>query len=84
MGDRREGARREILAAVDAVTVRAGREEFTPLEVIAEMRRRGTAYKESTIRTMITAHLCRNAPVNAGTTYDDLERVAPATYRRVR
>jgi hypothetical protein len=30
---------------------------------------------------MITGHLCRNAPDNAGTTYDDLERVDYGHYR---
>lgn len=45
------------------------------------MTRRCTGYAESTIRTMITAHLCRNAPDNAATTYDDLERTDRGRYR---
>jgi hypothetical protein len=45
------------------------------------MTLRRTGYAESTIRTMITAHLCWNAPDNAGTTYDDLERVDRGRYR---
>ena len=39
------------------------------------MARRGSGYPASTIRTMVTAHMCHNAPDNAVTTYDDLERV---------
>jgi hypothetical protein len=45
------------------------------------MTLRGTGYAGSTIRTMITAHLCWNAPDNAGTTYDDLERIDRGRYR---
>ncbi len=48
------------------------------------MGRCGTRYAESTIRTMITSHMCLNAPDNAATTYDDLERVDRGTYRLVR
>lgn len=77
----REGARREILDAVRAVLTRSGSDTFTPVEVVAEMTLRGTGYAESTIRTMITGHLCWNAPDNAGTTYDDLERTDRGRYR---
>lgn len=77
----RDGARREILDAIRAVLVRSGGDTFTPAEIVTEMARRGTGYAESTIRTMITAHLCRNAPDNAAVTYDDLERVDRGRYR---
>ncbi|MGB3442069.1 MAG: hypothetical protein WBA97_25260 [Actinophytocola sp.] len=80
-GMARAGARREILDAIHAVLTRSGGDTFAPAEIIAEMSRRGTGYAESTIRTMITAHLCRNAPDNAGTTYDDLERTDRGRYR---
>jgi hypothetical protein len=78
----REGARREILGAVQAVLARSGASTFALAEVIAEMTRRGSGYPESTIRTMVTSHLCRNAPNHAATTYDDLERVGRGIYRR--
>jgi hypothetical protein len=77
----RDGARREILAAIRAVLGRSGTTTFTPAQVVTEMTRRGTGYAESTIRTMVTAHMCRNAPDNAGTTYDDLERIDRGVYR---
>jgi hypothetical protein len=78
----REGARREILAAIDALTARSGRPEFALADVVQEMRRHGTGYAESTIRTMVTSHLCANAPDHAGVTYDDLLRVDRGLYRR--
>ncbi|HWO62392.1 MAG TPA: hypothetical protein VNO31_20420 [Umezawaea sp.] len=77
----REGARREILGAVEALLVRSGTSTFTLAEVVAEMTRRRTGYPESTIRTMVTSHLCRDSPNHAATTYDDLERVARGVYR---
>ncbi|HYQ67502.1 DUF7669 domain-containing protein [Actinophytocola sp.] len=77
----RDGARREILDAIRAVLTRSGGDTFTPVEIVAEMTRRETGYAESTIRTMITGHLCWNAPDNAGTTYDDLERIDRGRYR---
>jgi hypothetical protein len=79
----RDGARREILAAIRAVLARSGGTTYTPAQVLMEMTRRGTGYAESTIRTMVTAHMCRNAPDNAGTTYDDLERIDRGVYRLV-
>jgi hypothetical protein len=77
----RDGARREILQAIRAVLARSGSDTFTPAQIVVEMARRGTGYAESTIRTMVTAHMCRNAPDNAATTYDDLERVDRGVYR---
>jgi hypothetical protein len=77
----RDGARREILQAIRAVLARSGSDTFTPAQIVVEMDRRGTGYAESTIRTMVTAHMCRNAPDNAATTYDDLERVDRGVYR---
>lgn len=77
------GVRAEILSAIDAITTRSGRSVFDLNDVIVEMRRRGTTYAETTIRTMITGHMCRNATVHTGTPYNDLERVGRGLYRRV-
>jgi hypothetical protein len=79
----RTGVRQEILEAVEAVLTRSGGMTFTVAEIITEMVRSRTSYAESTVRTMITGHMCRNAPDNAGTTYDDFERVGRGTYRLV-
>lgn len=78
------GVRAQILEAVQDIMIRSGGSTFTPAEVVAEMARRGSNYAESTIRTMITGHMCSNAPDNAGTTYDDLERVDRGQYRLAR
>ncbi|MEU0878138.1 hypothetical protein ABZ345_06035 [Lentzea sp. NPDC005914] len=77
----REGARREILDAVRAVLTRSGASTFTLAEIVTEMSRRNTGYADSTIRTMVTSLLCRNAPDHASITYDDLERVGRGIYR---
>ncbi|GAA1651162.1 hypothetical protein ACFQY4_26475 [Catellatospora bangladeshensis] len=75
------GVRAEILDAVAAVMVRSGAATFTLTDVLTEMRRRATRYAESTIRTMISSHMCVNAPDNASTTYEDFVRVDRATYQ---
>ncbi|HEX6339751.1 DUF7669 domain-containing protein [Umezawaea sp.] len=80
----RAGARREILDAVRAVLGRSGASTFTLAEIVAEMTRRHSGYAESTVRTMVTSHLCRDAPDHASTTYDDLERVSRGVYRLAR
>jgi hypothetical protein len=77
----RNGARREILDAVTRLRDRLGRPTFSANDVVAEMHRHGTGYAESTIRTMVTSHMCISAPDNAGTTYDDLERVDYGIYQ---
>ena len=70
-------ARDEILEALGALG-----ETFTPDDVIREMRRRGSRYAESTVRTHVVSRMCVNAPDNHAKTFDDLERVADGLYRR--
>lgn len=77
---RREGCREEVLAAAKRLHA-AGHAEFTPVEIIEQMQRSGTAYPEQTIRTHVVSRMCANAPQNHATQYDDLERVAPGRYR---
>ncbi len=72
-------ARDEILDAVDSLG-----DTFTPNDVLREMRRRGSSYADSTIRTHVISRMCANAPDNHGTGYDDLERVSAGVYRRRR
>lgn len=79
----RDGVRQEILAAIRALVARSCRETFTPAQVLAEMKRRGTGYADTTIRTMVTGHMCRNALDNATITFDDLERIDHGVYRLV-
>lgn len=78
----RGGARREILSAIDAVTARSGVTTFTMPDIITEMRARGSGYAESTIRTMISAHLCADASGPGIDAHTDLQRVDRGLYRR--
>lgn len=79
----RTNARQEILDAIDALLTRSGANSVTVDDVLYEMRRRRTTYAESTIRTMMTSHMCANAPDHAAVTYKDLERVGRGLYRRL-
>jgi hypothetical protein len=73
--------REEILDCAQDIVLRRGENRFTILEIIRCMEKRGTNYRESTIRTHITSRLCANAPDNHAVTYDDLERVERGIYR---
>jgi hypothetical protein len=75
-------ARDEILAALPAVRVRNGADDFTVDDVIRELRVRGSRYLESTIRTHVTSRMCVDSPGNHAVTYDDLERIATGIYRQ--
>ena len=73
------GARLEILEAVAAITRRTGRETFTIAQVVSEMR--GSRYAESTVRTMVSSHLCAQAQGSGIDPYTDLERIERGVYR---
>ena len=77
----RTGARPEILDAARAVVTRAGRPEFAIADVVAEMRRRGTRYAETTIRTMLSSHLCADVAGPGIADYTDVTRVGRGLYR---
>lgn len=74
-------ARDEILAALPDICSRAADETFTPQDVIEELRRRGSTYTPSTIRTHVVSRMCANAPDHHARTYDDLERLPNGRYR---
>lgn len=73
------GARAEILDAVRRVTTRSGRSTFTLAEVVSEMR--NSRYAESTVRTMVTSHLCAQAQGPGVDGHADLDRVGRGVYR---
>ncbi|MER6592296.1 hypothetical protein ABT214_10650 [Micromonospora purpureochromogenes] len=75
-------ARDEILSALPAICARTVDGTFTPQNVINELRRRGSTYTPSTIRTHVVSRMCANAPDHHARTYDDLERLADGRYRR--
>jgi hypothetical protein len=67
-------AREEILAAPPAIGARTGRDMFTLEDVIGELARRGSRYKESTIRLHVASRMCSDAPDNHARTFNDLRR----------
>jgi hypothetical protein len=50
-------------------------------QVVDEMRRNGSRYAESTVRTMLTSHMCAQVQGPNIGTYDDVDRVDRGTYR---
>jgi hypothetical protein len=75
------GARAEILRAIDAITTRSGRSTFEVIEVVQEMARGGSAYAESTVRTMVTSHMCASSMGAGSNKHADLERIGRGLYR---
>ncbi|HEX2028086.1 MAG TPA: hypothetical protein VHF25_08820 [Nitriliruptorales bacterium] len=73
-------ARQDILDAARALRA-VGREPFSPADLAAELRRRGSTYPESTLRTHIASVMCVNAPEHHAVRYADLERVGQRRYR---
>jgi len=51
------------------------------MDIIAELRRSGSRYAESTIRNHVTSRMCADALTHHGTTYDDFERLGGGRYR---
>ncbi len=80
----RTTCRAEVLEAFRALERRLERTIFSPADIVAEMKKRGTSYPDSTIRTHVCSHMCVDAPDNAAVTYPDLERVSRGRYRRRR
>jgi hypothetical protein len=74
-------ARDEILLAVADILRRSGRDSFELSDVMAEMRRRGTSYAESTIRTHVTSRMCADSPDHRASTFDDFQRLDRGRYR---
>lgn len=74
-------ARQEILAAARKLSDRSPDRSFSLMDIITELRRSGSRYAESTIRTHVTSRMCANAPDHYGTTYDDFERLGGGRYR---
>lgn len=73
--------RDEIVETFQVLSRRYGRDVFSPAEIVEEMRRQGSRYQESTIRTHIVSRLCVNAPDHHAVVYADLERVRPGLYK---
>lgn len=76
-------ARTEILRAARALAAESVDGTFSPIEVVELLRRRGSPYPASTIRTHVVAAMCVNSPDNHLVKYPDLERVSRGRYRLV-
>lgn len=74
-------AREEILTAARTLADRSPDGSFTLMQIITSLRRAGSRYAESTIRTHVTSRMCADAPDHHGTTYDDFERLGGGRYR---
>jgi hypothetical protein len=75
-------ARDEILDALPRLRARLASDDFTPAEVLQELRRAGSVYSDSAVRTHIVSRMCSNAPDNQAVVYNDLERIGHGHYRQ--
>lgn len=67
--------RDEVLAAFAALAKRTDRVDFSPTDVLEQMRSSGGTYKDSTVRTHVTAHMLADG---------SLLRSSPGRYRLAR
>jgi hypothetical protein len=74
-------ARAEILATARRLAEQSADGSFTLAQILAAMKRAGTRYAESTIRTHVTSRMCADAPDHHATTYDDFRRLGEGRYR---
>jgi hypothetical protein len=72
-------ARQEILEVARDLTAR-GLAPFSPKQVVAELRQRGTRYRDSTIRTHVIDIMCADSPHEGTVSFDDLRRVGRGLY----
>jgi len=75
--------REELLKTVKFIITKKGKNEFTVKEVLQEMHKNNTIYKESTIRTHIVSKCCINAPSNHNVVFNDFERISYGLYRLI-
>lgn len=59
----------------------AGKSNVTMNDVVSAMKRRGSSYKESTIRTHMGSRMLKGANQNHATKFDDIELVERGQYR---
>jgi hypothetical protein len=67
--------RDEVLAAFEMLGGSTGRVDFSPSEVLAQVRATGSLYKDSTIRTHVASHMVEDG---------SLVRSSPGRYRLAR
>jgi hypothetical protein len=77
-------AREHVLAALDRLEQRHGRDSFEVAEIVHEALAGGATQAESTLRTHVVSVMCVNAPANHVARWPDLERMGGGRYRRIR
>jgi len=75
-----ETCRSEVLAVVRDLARGTGDAAIPLAAILQEMHRRGTRYKDATITTHVTAHMCIDSP---SPHYGDLKRVGRGVYAMV-
>jgi len=73
--------RDEIIQCARNLVHQSGSEVFQLSDILDEMRRVGTFYSDSTIRTHISSRMCANAPKNHPHKYNDLIRLGRGKYK---
>ena len=73
--------RHEVLECAREIVDESGVNEFTPKEIVSRMKSKGTAFKESTIRTHVVSRMCANAPQHHAVKYEDFERIGHGVYK---
>jgi hypothetical protein len=74
-------ARDEVLAAAGRLSGASTDGTFTAEDVLTLLRKDGTQYAASIIRTHISSRMCANAPDHHAIVYRDLVRVGDGRYR---
>ncbi|MBM7587322.1 hypothetical protein JOC86_003895 [Bacillus pakistanensis] len=80
---KRTSCREEMLQVVQQLVKAKGKNKFSTQEVLDEMERAGTIYKDSTIRTHLTSKYCVGTKKHHQTVYDDYERIGHGLYALV-
>lgn len=75
--------RDEILTVANNLSEQSDSGEFTLEDILTAMKKLGSQYTESTIRTHVSSRLCSNAPDNHAVTYNDLIRINSSTYKLI-
>ena len=73
--------RDEVINAMVRLENRHGKSIFELHLIVKEVLSHTLDYKESTVRTHVSAHMCAQAPVNNAVVTDDLDRVGRGLYK---
>lgn len=80
MANSKMTCREELLQTIKSFVLKKGKNEFTIIEAIDEMHKKGSIYKESTIRTHIISKCRVGAPVHHSLTFEDYIRLGKGKY----